>query len=111
MTIPLPPDDEMRQMRFTDDFWKEFVLIMNDLIDNNMIDPDEMDTVDEATADLFFATLAARMLEIAGEEEMPTLDDTIRLVKFILAEQMKEWEIAVAIQALADSLNERENGQ
>lgn len=105
MPIPLPPTEVMRQMRFSNEFWVEFTRLLNQMTDNEIFDLSDIDTLDGSAADLFFTTLALRLIEVAGEDQMPVLDDTIILIKTILAEHLYEYELELEMQKLADRMD------
>lgn len=104
MPIPLPPTEAMRQMRFSNEFWLEFTKLLNYMTDSDIFDLSNLDTLDEGAADLFFTTLALRLIEIAGPDQMPTLDDTIILIKTILAEYLYEYELDLEMQKLVNRM-------
>jgi len=106
MPIPLPPIDDIRQMRFSNDFWLHFFSLMEELGENDLFDINNIDT---DTADLFFTLLAARMIDEVGEDGMPSLDDTITLIRIILAEEFKERMIGELVQRLESKVNNNDN--
>lgn len=105
MSIPLPPIDEMRQMRFSAEFWLMFANTMNELFDANILE--SISDIDEATADLFFTTVASRMIDEAGADNMPSLDDTIIMVKVILREELTEALAQEAIHQLFKKMGDK----
>lgn len=109
MPIPLPPHELMRQMRFGDEFWLEFTRVLNQMTDDELVDISDIETLDEDTADLFFTTLALRMIEVAGPDQMPVLDDTITLIKVILGEHLLEYQLAVEMDKLFNRKNDKDS--
>lgn len=67
----------------SDEFWKLFFGLLLEMSQNGLLpeDPSKED------AELFFAYLAALMIERATEP-MPSLDDTILIVNHMLAKEL-----------------------
>lgn len=107
MSMPLPPVEAMRQMRFSPDFWMCFFSTLREFDDEKLIDLSNLDNLDEPSVGLFFTTLAARMIEIAGADDMPTLDDTVIMVKVILEEELKERMVQAMMEQIFDRMGDK----
>ena len=107
MTMPLPSEEAMRQMRFSPDFWMCFFTTLQEFDDEKLIDLSNLDNLDEPSVCLFFTTLAARMIDVAGANEMPTLDDTVIMIRVILQEELKERMVQAMMQDVANRMGNK----
>lgn len=104
MVMPLPPEDTIRQMRFSSDFWLHFFGLMEEMNDMNLMD---LNQLDQPSADLFFTNLADRMIREVGEDHMPVLDDTIRMIRMILHEELKDRLIESTIDRIINRMDNK----
>lgn len=108
MSMPLPPTENIRQMRFSNDFWMVFFSTLTEFDDDNLINLANLDTLDQQSADLFFTTLAARMIDTAGADNMPNVDDTIYMIRIILEEELKDRLTATLLDQIATRMENKE---
>ena len=104
MSTPLPPEDTIRQMRFSSDFWLHFFGLMEEMDDMNLMNLNELD---QPSADLFFTNLADRMIREVGENDMPSLDDTIIMIRMILHEELKDRLIESSIDRILNRMDNK----
>jgi hypothetical protein len=104
MVMPLPPEDTIRQMRFSSEFWLRFFTLLEEMDDMHLLDLNELD---QPSADLFFTNLADRMIREVGEDNMPVLDDTIRMIRIILHEELQDRLIEEKINRITNRMDNK----
>lgn len=91
---------DIDDVRFSENFWRLFFDTIKQMTDQGFLDTSVQDA---ESADLFFATLAARMIDLA-DGPMPPLDETIAVIQHVMRNEIKEIEIVLRqIEAAGDN--------
>jgi hypothetical protein len=90
---------ELLQMRFTEEFWSSFFELAITMQEKDLINLADLDA---ESANLFFTSLATKLILEVGADDMPNLDDTIKMIRVVLAEEIKETRIRWAMNALTN---------
>ena len=77
-------------LRFSDEFWMLFFTTINEMFREGLMP----EIPDQESAELFFAQLAAKMIEMS-ESSMPPLDETIAIVQHIMRNEIVEIDAAI----------------
>lgn len=91
-------------MRFSSEFWLHFFTLLEEMDDMHLLDLNELD---QPSADLFFTNLADRMIREVGEDHMPVLDDTIRMIRIILHEELQDRLIEEKINRITNRMDNK----